>query len=422
MRDPLRIALLTHSVYPRGGVVHTLELADALHDAGHQVTVLAPALTGESMFRSVRCELQLVTVPPLARSSLSPSLPLPLQLPLAKAGTPPGTVGRVAARIAAYEQHLDVLLRSRRFDVLHAHDPIGANALATMQERGAISGFTRTVHHLDEYPEAQLMAWQRRGFEAAQQVLCVSQLWCGVLAEAHGIDAARVPNGVDCLRYTRSVHAADADVARRYGLHRGMQHGAPVFLSVGGIEERKNTLRLLDAFIALRAAFPAAQWVIAGGCSLLNHDAYAATFHAKLAASGLAVGAGQPIVIAGVVADADMPALYRAADVLVMPSLREGFGLVVLEALACGTPAVVSAIAPFTEHLTSADCSWADPHDAASIAGAMRRALAPERAAALARQTPAVCLRYSWSTSAARHVALYRARIALTRAAESMHV
>lgn len=394
MPEPLQIALLTHSVHPRGGVVHTLELANALHDAGHRVTVMAPALPGQTMFRPVRGELQLVPVQPTAPNDL---------------------VGMVASRIDAYQRHLEPLLKRRPFDVLHAQDPIGANALATLQQRGLIGGFVRTVHHLDTFDDPQLRAWQQRGFQAARQVLCVSQLWCDVLSRSHGIDAAQVHNGVDCRRYTGQADASDARVAARYGLRGGARAKAPVFLSVGGIEERKNTVRLLEAFIALQAELPQAQWVIAGGASLLNHDACVSEFKDKLADSGLGIGPGQPIVLTGPVADADMPALYRAADVMVMPSLREGFGLVVLEALACGTPTVVSAIAPFTEHLSDTDCCWADPLDPRSIARAMRGALAPERAAALARQTPEVCLRHSWPASAARHVALYRAGSALAR-------
>ncbi|MFM9917808.1 MAG: MSMEG_0565 family glycosyltransferase [Rhizobacter sp.] len=398
MPEPLRIALLTHSVNPRGGVVHTLELASALQEAGHQVTVMAPALPGQTMFRQVRCELQLVPVKPTAPNDM---------------------VEMVASRIDAYQRHLEPLLTRRRFDVLHAQDPISANALATLQERGLIDGYVRTVHHLDSFDDPQLMAWQQRGFEAARQVLCVSQLWCDVLSQAHGVHAALVHNGVDCRRYTRQADASDARVAARYGLRGGVRAKAPVFLSVGGIEERKNTVRLLEAFSALRAELPQAQWVIAGGSSLLNHHAYVAEFKDRLAASGLGIGTGigpgQAIVLTGPVADADMPALYRAADVMVMPSLREGFGLVVLEALACGTPTVVSAIAPFTEHLRNTDCCWADPLDPRSIARAMRNALAPERAAALAQQTPEVCQRHNWTASAAHHVALYRAGSALAR-------
>ena len=64
-----------------------------------------------------------------------------------------------------------------------------------------------------------------------------------------------------------------------------------------------------------------------------------------------------------------MPALYRLADGAGLPLLKEGFGLCVLEAMACGTPVVVSRIAPFTEYLGERDALLCDPDDPASIAG-----------------------------------------------------
>jgi glycosyltransferase involved in cell wall biosynthesis len=99
-----------------------------------------------------------------------------------------------------------------------------------------------------------------------------------------------------------------------------------------------------------------------------------------------------------------MPALYRHADVLAMPSVLEGFGLAALEALACGTPAVVSRIAPFTEHFANGDVEWADPLASTSIADALQRAVAQGRL----REPPAVCRRFAWAFSAERHEALYR--------------
>ncbi len=77
-----------------------------------------------------------------------------------------------------------------------------------------------------------------------------------------------------------------------------------------------------------------------------------------------------------------MPALYRAATALVFPSTKEGFGLVVLEAMASGVPVVTSRIAPFTEYLGDEDVSWCDPFDMASIAAAIdagARCFAPRR-------------------------------------------
>lgn len=380
----LRIGLLTHSVNPRGGVVHTLELAKALHDAGHRVTVMAPATAGQGLFRPLSCEVDLIRV----------------------GAAPADMADMVEARIQAIERHLVALLRARSFDVLHAQDPISANALALVQDRGLIPGFVRTVHHLDHFDDPRLMAWQQTGFERASKVLCVSQLGRHVLAQDHGIDAALVHNGVDCERYTPVPDESDAVVRRRHGLRSDM---APVFLMVGGVEERKNTLRILQAFLAVRASLPRAQLVIAGGASLLNHDAYAARFNDTLQASGLAVGPGQDVVITGPVPDLHMPALFRAADVLLMPSLREGFGLVVLEALASGTPVVVPRIAPFTEYLGEADAHWCDPLDTDSMASAMHCALGSVHAATLAREAPAVCRHFSWYDSAQRHLAVYRA-------------
>jgi len=398
MSSPLRIGLLTHSVNPRGGVVHTLELAHALHGLGHDVTVFAPALPGQAMFRPVAHRLELVPV---------------------EAGVPASVAAMVEARMAAFERHLAARLPAQPFDVLHAQDGIGANALATLRERGLVAGFARTVHHLDDFADARVAAWQQRGVDAAAQVMCVTRGWCDTLRTRYGIDAALVHNGVDCQRFRPQADASDARVAARFSLRGGtLEPSAPVVLAVGGVEARKNTVRIVEAFALLRRERPRAQLVIAGGVSLLDHAAYAGEFESALQHTGLSALPGGDVVITGAVPDADMPALFRAADVLALPSLCEGFGLVVLEALASGTPVVASAIAPFTEYLNlhgAEDAVLCNPHDPAAVARALGAALAPERAAALQAGPPAVCLRFGWPASAARHVALYRASAALGR-------
>jgi glycosyltransferase involved in cell wall biosynthesis len=95
----------------------------------------------------------------------------------------------------------------------------------------------------------------------------------------------------------------------------------------------------------------------------------------------------------------------RRARLLALPSLVEGFGLVALEALACGTPVLVSRRAPFTEHLGgNPHVAWCDPVDIESIAAGLRTA------AVLPRPTtpPDVCKSHSWSQSALRHEQWYR--------------
>ncbi len=370
----MKIGLLTHSVNPRGGVVHVLELGAALQAAGHDVTVFAPAAPGQGLFRPV----------PFCFS--------PVPLP---ATAPAGTADRVAQRIDAYRQHLCTQALND-FDVLHVHDGIGANALADLG-----LPFVRTVDHLDPFDDPRLAAWQQRSVTAAAQVLVVSALWQQVLQRDWGIHAHRVHNGVDLTRYSARRDDSDAEVHQRHGL----RPGAPLWLAVGGIEERKNSLRLLEAFLLHRAVHPQAQLVIAGGASLLDHADCRARFDALLAASPHR----EAVVITGPVPDATMPALYRAADGVLMPSLREGFGLVVLEALASQTPVVVSNGAPFTEYLAPDDAHWADPAQPASIAAAMQRALdAPPL-----RRVPAVCHRHDWARSASRHLDLYTSLAAL---------
>ncbi len=390
MRDvaprPLRIGLLTHSVNPRGGVVHTLELAHALHDAGHRVTVFAPASKGQEFFRPVRCATCMV-----------PAAPAPRDM-----------VEMVGTRIEAFRSTIAALRPRAHFDVLHAQDPIGANALADLQAQGLIDGFVRTVHHLEHFEAPQLMAWQARGWRSASQLFCVSRLWRDKLAGEHGAVVEEVANGIDAERFGPAPEAADAVLARRLGVRRG----APVLLAVGGVEERKNTLRLLQAFIRFRAQSPEAQLVIAGGASLLDHAQYQRDFAATAAAAGLAIGQGQPIVLTGTLADAEMPALYRLADAVAMPSLNEGFGLVVLEALASGAPVVVSRIAPFTEYLRDGEVHWADPLDAASIADAVHTAIAVRDPHRIAASAARLAERFSWPASAARHIHLYRQGLA----------
>jgi glycosyltransferase-like protein len=381
---PLRIGLLTHSVTARGGVMHTVELAEALADAGHEVTVMAPAAPGQRLFRDLRCAVDLVEVP----------------------GAAADTHHMIRTRIAAYVGHLSRVVTAPRgnpFDVLHAQDGIGGNALASLCDESLIRGFIRTVHHVDHFGDPEIDALQVRAIRRARRVVCVSELWRGALAGDYGICATVIGNGVNRRRYSPIAAPGDRHTAVRLGL----RPQAPLIVCVGGIEERKNTLRILQAFQRLRRDLPRAQFAVVGGASLLDHSRYRQRFEAELHAGGLCVGAGGDVVITGPVADADMPSILRLADVVAFPSVSEGFGLVALEALACGTPTVVSRIAPFTEYLAEGDVQWADPLDVQSIASALVAAIAQGRFA-----PPAVCERSSWDAAAAAHIALYRERVA----------
>jgi glycosyltransferase-like protein len=379
MKPRLRIAILAHSTNPRGGVVHALELGDALCRIGHEATVHAPDASGAGFFRPTRCATVSVAASPIGRD----------------------VTAMVETRIADYIRHFEILAH-RHFDVWHAQDGISGNALATLRDRGLIRGFARTVHHVDSFADPRLCALQKRAIASADRLFVVSRLWRDRLSEEFGRVAHLVGNGVDTARFSPAPD--DNDAALRALVNLPVD--ARVFLSIGGIEKRKNTVAILDAFRVVHARQPSARLLIAGGASLLDHDAYQAEFAQALAASGLPDGA---VVRTGPLPQALMPALYRAADALVFPSVKEGFGLVVLEAMASGVPVVTSRIAPFTEYLDDGDVLWCDPSDAASIATAMMAALDEPSRNALVTRGFAVAARHDWSRAAHAHLAAYEA-------------
>ena len=369
-----RVAMLTHSTLPRGGVVHAMSLCEALHAQGCEAVLHAPDVTGAGFFRRAVCVTRAFPVRP----------------------APPDMTDMVARRI---DEYVDWLRRdeNRGFDVYHAHDGISGAALARLKREGLIAGFVRTVHHIDAFAEPRLNAWQDASIREADALLAVSELWSRQLREDFGREAAMSGNGVDLDKYNAARGDAER-VRARLRLGEG-----PVFLAVGGVEARKNTRAMLHGFDALLRDTPDARFVIAGGASLLDHSAYQSGFRAALAQMGERAAR---VVLTGPVADTEMPALYCLATALVFASVKEGFGLCVLEAMACGTPVVVSRVAPFTEYLTDDEALFCDPHDPASIAAAMRAATLPD--AARRARCLALAERHDWGQVARRNLALYR--------------
>ncbi|HEY9105372.1 MAG TPA: MSMEG_0565 family glycosyltransferase [Roseateles sp.] len=390
----MRIALLTHSVRPRGGVVHTLELAHQLAALGHQVTVIASAEPGEQLFREVGVAVELIRLPVLSDR----------------------LVEQVRQRIAALVTALPPLLARGRFDVLHAQDSLSGNALASLREQGLpLPPCLRTVHHLDHFDDEILNRWQERAWRFADGLACVSDSWCEHFREVHSVNAERMFNGVDLARFRPKPLPGEAAHLEALGLPAAT---GPMCLLVGGVEARKNTVRLLHAFAQLRAtdaAWRDARLVIAGGASMLDHGAARLEWQAALQTHGLAEG--EAVQRTGPLPDDALPMLMRRATLLAMPSLVEGFGLAALEALACGTPVLVSRRRPFTEHLANTPhVAWCDPESIDSIATGLREAAAVPKICT----PPAVCQTHSWERSAALHADWYRATLAsLARPADA---
>ena len=396
---PVPVALVTYSVKPRGGVVHTLALAEALCQAGYPVRVMALGDPAAGFFRPVRAPFTIIPAPP--------SLPTLEE--------------RVFASVNALAAGLDGLAAG--YPILHAQDCISARAACQVRDRARghrSAGETarrpgiviRTVHHVDDFTSPSLIDCQRQAILEPDRILVVSEHWRGLLRDEYGIAASVVHNGVDVARFA----AADRDLAAALRRRAGAA-GRPLILAVGGIEPRKGSDTLVRAIGSLRRSGRRPVLAVVGGHSFQDYRDYRERVLASLPDAGLRLD--DDVVLLGTVADAELPAWYAAADVLAFPSTKEGWGLAVLEAMSAGLPVVTSDLPVFREYLRPGrDALLVPVGDAPALAAALAAVLDdPRLAASLRGAGRAVCERFSWSRAAAEHEAIYATA---GRAARSM--
>jgi glycosyltransferase involved in cell wall biosynthesis len=121
------------------------------------------------------------------------------------------------------------------------------------------------------------------------------------------------------------------------------------------------------------------------------------------------LGLAGDVTFTGYVPGTDLPALYSGADCVLMPSLYEGFGLPVLEALACGAPVVCASTSSLPE-VAAGTGLLASPHDVEAFTAAVGLVLTqPALAAALRSRGPAHAAAFTWHACAQATVAVYRA-------------
>jgi glycosyltransferase-like protein len=375
-----RVGLLTYSTRPRGGVVHTLAVAEALAAAGVDVHVFG--LGGPKGKRRTS------TGPPPCRSRSSRAGEHDLA----------GGEGVRLHRLAGD----GLAAAADRFDVLHAQDCISARAAARVRDAGAALTVVRTVHHVDDFTTQALIHCQQRAIIEPDHVLVVSEYWRRLLEADYGVDAQVVPNGVDPARFP------PIDAARKATLRQAIGADRFVFLSIGGIEPRKGSKTLFAALGLLRERGHHPVLAIVGGHSFRDYAPYREEALAML--PGLGLRLGTDVVELGTLADADLVAWYRAADALAFPSITEGFGLAVIEALAADLPVVASDLPVFHEFLVDGrNALLPAAGDAAKLADALERVMTDERLrAALVEGGRAVVPSFTWTASAARHIELYR--------------
>ncbi|NDJ52494.1 MAG: glycosyltransferase family 4 protein, partial [Chloroflexi bacterium] len=160
-------------------------------------------------------------------------------------------------------------------------------------------------------------------------------------------------------------------------------------LAVGTVQPRKNYARLAEAVAA--QADPDVKLVIAGGKGWLEDDLYRRIDALKL---------GQRVQFLGFVPDEDLPSLYSAAEILAFPSLYEGFGLPILEAMACGTPVLTANVSSMPEVAGDA-ALLVDPTSVDALADALTQLLDRETLrTTLIERGFAQAKRFTWAKAA----------------------
>lgn len=239
----------------------------------------------------------------------------------------------------------------------------------------------------------------RDALRRAKALFTVSAYSRDSMAQAYGVPASRITvthNGVDTQRFCPGQEGTE--FVRAQGLTPGQY-----LCTVGRLEPRKNHINLIKAYAQLPA--PRLPLLVVG-----QRDFSFESIFEVVQAHGLS----DQVRFLERVGDAELPALIRHCAAFVYPTWAEGFGMPVLEAMACGVSVVTSNNTSLPE--VAGDLAWlCDPADPASIARAMEQAVAEPEAARLDRHARGLAraLSFSWESSAERLLSVFRQQLAL---------
>lgn len=236
----------------------------------------------------------------------------------------------------------------------------------------------------------------------SRRVITISENSKRDLVNTYGLPPADVDVsylGVDFSRYRPFAEDAVVEgVLDKHGIRK------PYVLAVGNLQPRKNLVRLIDAFVELkrgRRVLPHSL-VVVGKAAYRHHDIFG-----RVREHGL----DEQVVFTGYVPDDHLPVLYQGASVFAYPSLYEGFGLPVVEAMACGAPVLTSNSSAIPE-VTGGAAMLVDPENTRSITEGLLRILTnPSLAASLAEQGVQRAQGFTWENTARATLAAFESAV-----------
>lgn len=263
---------------------------------------------------------------------------------------------------------LDMLWKPWRADVLLLSHLNLAPAVNVLKWRYPKLKIVLIAHGIEVWEPVG--SGKRRFLQQADRILAVSRYTRERMIEVHGIEPARIrvlPNCLDPFFQPPADFNKPSYLLERYGL----QPDQPVLLTLSrlnGQEGYKGYDKVIESLPALRKRYPALQYILAGQ--------YDETEKARLYTIIQRLKLQDCVRLTGFVPDEELIDHYRLADVFVMPSKKEGFGLVFIEAMACGTPAIGGNQDGSVEALRPNELGLAvDPDDLEAITGAIDRML-----------------------------------------------
>ena len=257
--------------------------------------------------------------------------------------------------------------------------------------------FLEHPEYFTSFRALQLRCTVHRTVKAAARVLTPSEFSKRRILDAYGLDEEKVvvlPNGV-----CSSFHPISREIAQRWA-QTSLGLTVPFVLTVGDLQPRKNHASLIQAFERLLRAYP----------QLPHHLVIVGkeTWHAQaIRAFARKSSVSDRVHFTGFVSDADLVKLYGACDLFVYPSFYEGFGLPILEAMACGRAVACSNTSAMPEVADSAALLF-DPHSVDDILLSLRDLLLnPELRARMERLGAQRAPMFSWEKSAAKTLDVY---------------
>lgn len=286
------------------------------------------------------------------------------------------------------------LTQSAEYDLIHSHYWLSGVAALALRERWSVPVLqmfhtlgrlkNRAARSVADLEPALRLREETRIVRASDRIVAANVVERAELLRdyaAHAPRIATIPCGVDTALFTPGDPTA-ARVALALQTH-------PVLLWVGRIAPIKGLDTLLDAIARLRAAGTVLSLLIVGGEADEPRNGHEAALRERIERLGLSTA----VRFVGPLPQDILPTYYVAADVTVLPSYYESFGMVALEAMACGSPVVASARGAIPE--VAGDAAILVTPEPAAIAEGLRAALEPGESDRLRAAGPVRAARYS---------------------------